>query len=247
MNCASPRPRGTDMGENGAQQTFNVHRATEIVRFMRKEPPAHYRIEIESFTSFLSSFPRHLQCIESTEFFVEGYKWILGIYPNDQGHLTLALQLNEPRDRFPVNAMCKFFIYNYQREMYLVVHGSQGLHFDDVLPLHGIQMLSVSDFTNVSNGFFLNDRCMFGVEVTILGIISKKAVLRALDIGRDNYNETWEIQNFSEFQKSDKVHSHQFSMGGRLWELVMYPRGCGKNWGKSLALFFGSVGLLRPY
>ncbi|GAB4830652.1 hypothetical protein Ancab_040193 [Ancistrocladus abbreviatus] len=238
MNYASARPRGTDMGANGAQQTFGVHHATEIVRFMRKEPPAHYRIEFESFTSFLSSFPQHLQCIESTEFVVEGNKWILGIHPNDQGHLTLALQLNEPCDRFPINAMCKFFIYNYQSQMYLVVHGSEALHFDDILRVRGIQMLLVSDFTNVSNGFFLNDRCMFGVEVTILGTTAKKTVLRALNIGRDNFKETWEIQNFQELSsESDEVHSHQFNMGGRLWKLVMYPRGCGKNWGKSLALF----------
>ncbi|GAB4856338.1 hypothetical protein Ancab_040483 [Ancistrocladus abbreviatus] len=207
-----------------------------IEGYIRKEPPAHYRLEIQSYTSFLSSFPEHLQVIESTEFLVEGYKWTLVIYPNDHDHVCLALQLKEPRDRFPVNAMCKFFTYDYRKGVYLVVHVAEALRFEEEIPRQGVRMLPVSVFTNMNYGFLLNDRCMFGVEVTILGTTAKNAVLSPLNIGRDNLKETWEIKNFSELLKSDEVHSHQFNMGGRLWKLVMYPRGCGESQGKSLAL-----------
>ncbi|GAB4856331.1 hypothetical protein Ancab_040480 [Ancistrocladus abbreviatus] len=227
------------MAAGGVQHSMlnGIHYPMETIINMRIEPPAHHRLEIQSYTTFLSSLPQHLQLIESTEFLVEGYKWILVIHPNDHDHVSLSLQLNEPRDRFPVNAMCRFFIYNYQRQMYLVVHGSEPLRFEDVLPRRGIQMLPVSVFTDTNNGYLLNDRCIFGVEVTILRTTAKKAVVSALNIGRDNFKETWEIQNFSELLKSDNGHPHQFNMGGRLWELVMYPRGWRENWGKSLALF----------
>ncbi|GAB4856359.1 hypothetical protein Ancab_040486 [Ancistrocladus abbreviatus] len=216
-----------------------IYDRMKVVNYKRKEPPAHYSLEIQSYRSFLSSFPFCPQNIESTEFLIEGYKWTLLIYPNDDhDDLCLVLRLNEPRDRFPVKAMCKFFLYDFERGMYLVVHGPEALRFEYEFPQHGVPMLPASDFTDANNGYLSHDRCMFGVEVTILRTTAKKAVLTALNIGRDNLKETWGIQNFRELSsESDVVHSHQFNMGGRLWKLVMYPKGYGENQGKSLALF----------
>ncbi|GAB4856357.1 hypothetical protein Ancab_040484 [Ancistrocladus abbreviatus] len=232
------------MGESGAQYTFKVHDSTKIVRSMRKEPPAHYRIEIDSFTSFQRALPMRRRFFKSTQFYVEGYRWVLSIYLNgkevDNGkdHISLYLQMaaNLGDGYSSINATCKFFIYDYIKKMYLVVQGLEVYRFDDIEIQQGIsRVLSLNDFTNASNGFLSNGRSMFGVEVTIVSATAQTANLRALNVWRDR-TFTWAIPNFSECLMYDYVDSDEFPRR-RSWRLQMHPKGWGKALGKGLSLY----------
>ncbi|GAB4852802.1 hypothetical protein Ancab_040562 [Ancistrocladus abbreviatus] len=223
----------------GAQYTFSVHDGTEIVRSVRKGPPIHYLFEIDSFESFRNTLAA--PNFDSTEFDVEGYR-VLSIYPNgkqeDNGkdHISLYLKLVEKLGHGrSINATYKFFIYDYRRKIYLVVQELQVQHFDDIENEQGIsRVLSLSNFTNTSNGFLMNDCCMFRVEVTTMNTIAQNACLRALNAQRDN-TFSWPIQHFSKLNEDE--YSDQFTMEGHSWKLLIHPRGFGSGKGKSLSMF----------
>ncbi|GAB4856319.1 hypothetical protein Ancab_040479 [Ancistrocladus abbreviatus] len=169
---------------------------------------------------------------------------ILRIYPNgkeeDNGedHVSLYLKLARSLDGCDVNATYKFFVYNYKRKMYLVVQGFEVQHFDDVEDIeHGIsRVLSLNDFLNPSNGFILNGRCKFGVEVTVMRPTARDACLLDLNVQRRS-RFTWPIRNFTESLMYDYLDSRPFTMEGRRWFLRMYPRGHGPGFEKSISIY----------
>ncbi|GAB4852012.1 hypothetical protein Ancab_040539 [Ancistrocladus abbreviatus] len=228
----------------GREYTFKVADPTEIIRSLRKEPPAHYLLEIDSFKSFELSLRNMSGYFESTIFDAEGYKWVMSINLRRWGdndatlyislHLKLVQKLGHGSS---VNATYKFFIYDYRRKIYLVVQGSEVQRFDDIQNEHGIsRVLSFSDFTNASNGFLVNGCCMFGVEIAVISTTAQNARLSALNAQRCN-KHTWVIPNFSECLMHECTCSSPFTKEGRSWELWVHPKGHGMGLGNSLSLY----------
>ncbi|GAB4852795.1 hypothetical protein Ancab_040559 [Ancistrocladus abbreviatus] len=117
--------------------------------------------------------------------------------------------------------------------------GLEVQRFDDIAKERGIsRVLSLSNFTNTSNGFLVNDHCMFGVEVSIISTIAQNARLRILNERRNNIF-TWPIQHFSEL--NNYAYSDQFTMEERSWRLLMYPGGYGSGEGNNLSLYLSLI------
>ncbi|GAB4838736.1 hypothetical protein Ancab_028279 [Ancistrocladus abbreviatus] len=70
------------MGDH-LQYTFKTDNSAEIKRLIRhgEQPPAHYKLDVDSFSRLTNSLSADAYFVESTEFSVGGYRWALQIYP----------------------------------------------------------------------------------------------------------------------------------------------------------------------
>ncbi|KAL9299546.1 putative MATH/TRAF domain-containing protein [Arabidopsis thaliana] len=86
------------------------------------------------------------------------------------------------------------------------------------------QVLSLKTFNDPENGYtFEGEQCEFGVDVMVASPITKWEVV-SFDEKLDILKFSWSVKDFSVLKEEFYV-SESFSMGGRLWDLQMYPKG----------------------
>ncbi|CAB4293035.1 unnamed protein product [Prunus armeniaca] len=122
-----------------------------ILRTFSDSMPTHYTFKIQSF----SLMSKHsLERYESEDFEAGGYKWKLAFYPNGnksknvKEHISLYLVLagaNGPQTCWEVYAAFRLFLLDQNNGKYL----------------------ALQDFTDASNGFLVDDACVFGAEVFV--------------------------------------------------------------------------------
>ncbi|GAB4838857.1 hypothetical protein Ancab_028396 [Ancistrocladus abbreviatus] len=114
------------------QYTFRIENPTEIIRSIRsgQQPPAHYKLDVDSFSLLPSSILVDSPYIESTEFSVGGYRWALQIYlngnknDNGDGHISIYLKLcDKLKSNFFINVIFRALIYDQERNKYLIIQG----------------------------------------------------------------------------------------------------------------------------
>jgi hypothetical protein len=87
--------------------------------------------------------------------------------------------------------------------------------FNKVKIEHGFtKFISLGTFKEPSNGYLLNDSCVFGAEIFVIRNTNKGDRLLLVQEPAHRFH-TWKIHNFSKLDK--KIFSHQFSAGGRKW------------------------------
>ncbi|XP_059462003.1 uncharacterized protein LOC132190997 [Corylus avellana] len=184
----------------------------------------------------------------SGQFEVEGYQWRLVLYPNGRknsngkGHISLYLEITDTKD-FPhgweVNVnIIKFFVFDQIRDKYLIIQDTN----ERVKRFHNLktewgfaQLLSHDILNDSSNGYLLDDTCVFGVEVLFIKGICKGESLYMICQPQRNYF-TWKIDNYTALK--DKVYfSEQFTVGGRKWKLRLEPEGSGIGLNTNLSLY----------
>ncbi|XP_050211398.1 BTB/POZ and MATH domain-containing protein 6-like [Mercurialis annua] len=154
----------------------------EISWKLRSLPPAHYIFKIENF-SLLSDIKA--ESFTSADFEVGGYKWKLSVYPggnkkkNGDGYISLYLVLSEfNKITFTkeVNVYFKLFVYDYTRDNYWAVQDGN----DKVRRFRGSKrewgfdkLISITDFKDDSNGYLVDDCCMFGAEILVIDNANK--------------------------------------------------------------------------
>ncbi|XP_059654708.1 MATH domain and coiled-coil domain-containing protein At3g58410-like [Cornus florida] len=198
----------------------NIIDAVELKRTLRDVHPSHYIFKIQSFSMLLKNIGNY----ESEVFEAGGYKWKLSFYPNgnkkrkgkDQYislYLAVSDTANLPSD-WEIIANFKLFVFDHLRDKYLTIEDAE-----PVRRFHGNKtewgfekFLSLKKFQNPSNGYLINDTCVFGAEVD-----------KFLDL-------------IEEYLRSD-----EFKIGGRSWKLSLYPKGNWKSKGKSLSLYLNLV------
>ncbi|WCJ17794.1 TRAF-like family protein [Euphorbia peplus] len=194
-----------------------------VIRELRDLPPIHYLFKIKNFSRFSNAKADHY---ESTDFEIGGFKWKLSVYPkgnkkvNETEHVSLYLVLSES-NLFPmnreVNVYLKLFVYNQIWDKYLTVQDAKGRvsrfrgmkkewGFDQLVPLHV--------FNDASNGYLINDCCVFGAEVFVLEGSSKGKCASAKELDRNSY--TWKIENVASMEE-ETYNSEEFVIGGLLW------------------------------
>ncbi|CAL5359403.1 unnamed protein product [Camellia sinensis] len=97
------------------------------------------------------------------------------------------------------------------------------------------QLLSLSTFSDPSNGYLVLDKCMFGANVFVLNYSSKAEFLsfKELDI-----IHTWKIEKFSSLD--DKfITSDVFTVESCEWISCLYPKGSSEEKNKHLSLYLG--------
>uniref|UniRef100_A0A5B7ADG4 MATH domain-containing protein n=1 Tax=Davidia involucrata TaxID=16924 RepID=A0A5B7ADG4_DAVIN len=220
--------------------------AVDVSRSLREVQPAHYLFKIESFSILLET---NIEEFESDDFEAGGYKWKLRFYPNGNkkrnvnGHISLYLVISDtktlPRG-WEVNIQFKLFVFDHIRDKYLTVQDGDG----SIRRFHGMktewgfdQLLSLDTFKDASNGYFLDDSCVFGAEVFVIKYAGRGECLSMIKQPNGNIY-TWKVRNFAAVS-NESLYSEEFITGERKWKLMVYPKGNANEKGKSLSLFLG--------
>ncbi|XP_059462004.1 uncharacterized protein LOC132190998 [Corylus avellana] len=218
--------------------------ATEIVRSTRDLPPAHYIFRIQNFSLLLEM--KQEKC-DFGQFEVGSYQWRLVLYPNGKtnsngnGHISLYLGIAGTNDLslgWEVNVNIRFFVYDQIRDKYLSVQDANGRvrRFHNLKTEWGFaQLLSHETLNDLSNGYLVDDTCVFGVEVFVIKATGKGESLSMINKPQKNYF-TWKIDKFADL-KDEVSYSEQFTVEGRKWKLQLYPKGIGRESIPFLSLF----------
>ncbi|XP_027349395.1 probable inactive serine/threonine-protein kinase fnkC [Abrus precatorius] len=208
----------------------------------RKAPPSQYTFKIISF-SWLSK--ASVQKFSSEEFEAGGHKWSLSIYPNGnskgggEGHVSIYLVLMDPSllpVDWEVNAIVNFSAYNFMNDEYVTTQDADVRRFHVLKTEWGIpNFIDIDTFNDPSNGYLMNDTCVFGAEVFVVKTTNKGDCLSMIH-GPATFSYTWKFNNFS-IAKLDKYESEPFAGGNYKWKLLLYPDGVVEGKGNSISLF----------
>ncbi|KAK4856780.1 hypothetical protein QYF36_021090 [Acer negundo] len=205
-----------------------------VARSISNAPPAHYTLKIQLFSLLVSTSG---QKYESAEFEAGGHKWKLVLHPNGnksrnvKDHLSLYLAMSNTSSLklgWEVHAIFRFFLLDQNKDNYLVVQDAllKEKRFHGLKLEWGIdQFLPLKTFNDASNGFLVEDTCVFGAEVFVV----KERVTgkgECLSMIKDplSIKHVWKIENFL---KSDTecFESKIFVAGDQKWKIQLYPKG----------------------
>ncbi|CAK9152279.1 unnamed protein product [Ilex paraguariensis] len=232
------------MGETSVHPFPNNDGAIEISRTLREVPPGDYLFQIKSFSLLSKAEEKRF---DSSDFESGGYKWKLCLYPtgyekeNGKGHISLYLAISEA-DTLPlgweVNVEFKLFVYDHIRDKYLTLQNADGRlrHFHRFKTEFGFaKLLSLDTFKDASNGYLIDDSCVFGAEVYVIKSTGRG---ECLSLKEETYfnSYAWEIKKISE-RKEKRLFSEPFTIGKHKWKILVYPEGHGSGKGKSLSVF----------
>ncbi|KAJ4840907.1 hypothetical protein Tsubulata_001100 [Turnera subulata] len=214
----------------------------------RKVPPADYLFRIESFSLIWESGLERLD----TKYFKSGdKKWKLSIHPGRKadvgGHVSLSLAIEEPSNSTPsweINVNVKFFVLDQIRGQYLIIPDAFGeeRRFDWMkLEWCFPNLISHDTMNDPSKGYLVNDCCVFGVEVFVLGN-TREGETFTLFKQPKNGLYAWRIDKYSTLG-SDCLYSPVFSAEGQQWKLMLYPKGNQNSDGKHLSIFLEWVNI----
>ncbi|VVA37118.1 PREDICTED: MATH [Prunus dulcis] len=212
--------------------SLNFDEQDGILRTISDAPPTHYTIKIQS----LSLLSKHsLEKYESGEFEAGGYKWKLVFYPNGNKrrnvteHISLNLVLagaNGPQTCWEVHAAFRLFLLDQNTGTYFALQEQNERRF------HGMKLdwgfdkfLSLKAFTDASNGFVVEDTCVFGAEVLVRKERSTcKGECLSMIKDAIMYKHVWKIDNFSKLN-AESYDSQTFIAGDQKWKIKLYPMG----------------------
>ncbi|TYG99652.1 hypothetical protein ES288_A10G212200v1 [Gossypium darwinii] len=219
----------------------------EVERSISDTAPCHYILKIQSF-SLLSK--NGIEKYESGEFQAGGYKWKLVLYPNGnrsrnvKEHLSLYLVFVDVSSLFrhglEVHADFRFFLLDQSKDNYLVVHDAKekSRRFHRLKHQWGFdQLIPIRSFNDVSNGYLLDDTCVFGAEVFITKETSSGRA-ECLSVMKDaiGCKHVWKIENFSKLE-SEYSESQAFFSGDQKWKIQLYPKGRRHGSGTHISLY----------
>ncbi|ONI27845.1 hypothetical protein PRUPE_1G107700 [Prunus persica] len=215
-----------------------------ILRSFSQSPPTHYTMKIQSF-SFL--YKNNVASIESGDFKAGGYKWKLRLYPNGYlkknvvDHISFYLVISGSayfQDGWELNAFFRLFLLDQIKGTYLVLEDAN----KKVKCFHGKmlysgfdQFIPLESFVDPSNGYLIDDTCVFGAEVFVS---EKSRIVRedCLSMIKNPvmYQHAWKIEKFSELKSG--YYSVAFKAGDYKWKILIYPKGYGLGKGSHLSL-----------
>ncbi|KAF3963818.1 hypothetical protein CMV_011832 [Castanea mollissima] len=184
----------------------------DISRSTSDSPTMHFTVKIKSF-SLLAKYS--MERYETGEFESGGYKWKLVIYPNGNKdknvteHISLYLAIEAADLRPPgweVHAIFRFFLYDQIRDNYLTIE-------------------------DASNGYLVDDTCVFGAEV----FVSKQRSMdkgECLELIKESITNkfAFRIENYSRLT-ADDYDSNSFNVGNYKWKIWLSPNGKGIGMG----------------
>ncbi|KAL6292873.1 hypothetical protein ACE6H2_001015 [Prunus campanulata] len=216
-----------------SMNNLNLDDQYGILRTFSDSMPTHYTFKIQSF----SLMSKHsLERYESEDFEAGGYKWKLAFYPNGnksknvKEHISLYLVLagaNGPQTCWEVYAAFRLFLLDQNNGKYLALQEEQKERCFHAIKLDwGFdQFLSQEAFTDASNGFLVDDACVFGAEVFVLKERSTcKGECLSMIKDAVMYKHVWKIENLSKLDE-ESYDSETFIAGDQKWKIEFYPKG----------------------
>ncbi|GLU05155.1 hypothetical protein SLE2022_222690 [Rubroshorea leprosula] len=161
---------------------------------------------------------------------------------NVKDHISLYLAIADTDSvnrSSEVRASFKLFLLDQNKDNYLVVNDAtekerrfRGLRnqwgFDQFLPLR--------TFNDVSNGYLVDDTCVFGAEVFVTKEMSTgKGEYQSMIKDATSSKHVWRIESFSSKQ-SECYDSQTFFSGDHKWKIQMYPKGRRHGLGSHISL-----------
>ncbi|XP_074347577.1 uncharacterized protein LOC141686441 [Apium graveolens] len=210
-----------------------------VVTYLRDAPPEHYSVKIESFTKFVSS---GVEKYESAKFDASGYTWKLVLYPNGngrrggRGHISLYLAIQK------TDSLClcweayvtyKMFVFDHNKDKYLTIQDDpvvqQIRRFHQAKKESGFdRLIPLETFNAATNGYLVDDSCVFGVEVYKVKCTGNGETVKVLEHPRE-VTFDWKICEFSKICKEklncQGINSEEFTDGECKWRLLLYPNG----------------------
>ncbi|XP_022760771.1 MATH domain and coiled-coil domain-containing protein At3g58370-like [Durio zibethinus] len=219
----------------------------EVARSISEESPSHYILKIQSFSLLIKN---GIEKYESGEFEAGGYKWKLLLYPNGnksknvKEHLSLYLLLADVssliRHSREVHAIFRFFLLDQSKDKYLIVHDAkeEDRRFHRLKHQWGFdEFIPIRMFNDVSNGYLLEDNCVFGAEVFVTKEMSSGKG-ESLSMIKDavSSKHVWKIENFSKLD-SECHESQEFFAGDQKWKIQLYPKGRRNGSGTHISMY----------
>ncbi|KAG5055857.1 hypothetical protein JHK85_008367 [Glycine max] len=169
----------------------------------------------------------------------------LSIYPTGntkgggEGHVSIYLVLMDssslPVD-WEVNAIVNFSAYNFIDDEYVATQDTNVRRFHVLKTEWGVaKFIDIDTFNDPSNGYLMDDTCVFGAEVFVVKTTTKGDCLSMIH-GPIPLSHSWKFDNFS-LAKLDKYESESFVGGNYRWKLILYPNGIVEGKGNSISLF----------
>ncbi|KAI9080347.1 hypothetical protein K1719_037741 [Acacia pycnantha] len=149
-------------------------------------PPCQCLFKIESFSTLSKA---SVENYTSEEFEAGGYQWTLSMYPtgnkkkDGQDHISAYLNLTvSSSSSFPVgwevNAIVNLFVYDFLRDECFSYQDASTRHFHNLQIEWGIsKFVDLVLFHDHSNGFQIEDACIFGAEIFVIKPPSKQEYL----------------------------------------------------------------------
>ncbi|GFP95327.1 ubiquitin carboxyl-terminal hydrolase 12 [Phtheirospermum japonicum] len=140
----------------------------------REASPAHLLVKIESFSLLHKC---GIEKYETRDFDAGNYKWRLIIHPKGHGpekdgeYISVYLAISDTNslpENWEVNAVFSIFILNQISGNYHYTPGKTTRRYFSMMTDWGFpKFISKKLFTNPSNGYLMDDNCVFGAEVFV--------------------------------------------------------------------------------
>ncbi|PSR86049.1 Ubiquitin carboxyl-terminal hydrolase [Actinidia chinensis var. chinensis] len=208
----------------------------------RDAPPTHYSLKIQSF-SLLSK--ASIEKYSSDMFEETDYKWKLSVYPTGnkerggQGHISMSLTLVDTSSLpagWEVKTIFNLLVFDQVQKKYFTPSDGKVMRFHAMKTEWDIpKFMDLKVFNDSSNGYLINDACVFGVDIFVLKQTRKGECLSMMeDAVTTNY--TWKIKSFSTYTR-DFYPSEAFTVGDHKWRIIIFPRGYGGGKGNSISMY----------
>ncbi|XVE74082.1 hypothetical protein DITRI_Ditri11bG0170600 [Diplodiscus trichospermus] len=181
---------------------------SEIVRYKRDIPPAHYSFKVESSSLLLDT---KAEKIESGGWF--------STQINGKDYISLYLAIEETKSlphRWEVNAELKLFVFDQKENNYLTIQDS---HDGGIKRFHEMKtewgfakLIPLETFKDICNyGYLYDGCCVFGAEVFVIkpsGKYERVSMVKNPDHG----TFTWTLEKFSTMEENT-YFSKAFTIG----------------------------------
>ncbi|KAK9934083.1 hypothetical protein M0R45_021240 [Rubus argutus] len=217
-----------------------------VLRSVSDSPPTHYTVKIQLFSLLAENYAEKVY--ESREFEAGGYKWRLVLYPNGnerrnvEDHISIYLEMvgtDSLETGWEVYVAFRLFLLDQNKRLYSVFEDAftkQKCYNAAMLDAAGFdQLIAVEDFNDSSNGYLVDDTCVFGAEVFVCKErrTGKGECLARIEKARMS-KHVWKIHNFSSFRA---LESKVFHAGGYKWFIKLYPNGTATGKDSHLSLY----------
>ncbi|XP_031097609.1 probable inactive serine/threonine-protein kinase fnkC [Ipomoea triloba] len=211
-----------------------------IVRTISDAPPSHYVVKIQSVSLLKNNIDQYV----SDAFDAGGYKWKLVVHPSGNknkkvtDHISLYIKLADTSNLHPgweVHAVIRMFLYDQKKDNYYVVQDAEEKtrRFRAMKVEWGHdRFIALTEFYNASNGYWVDDVCVFGVEVSVrkeIKLPGRDCLTLIQNPVEDNLS--WEIKELN-FRK-DCYESNAL----QYWKIRIYPKGLDGGKGTHVSVY----------
>ncbi|XP_010686526.2 uncharacterized protein LOC104900727 [Beta vulgaris subsp. vulgaris] len=235
----------------GRNYDFDFTDPSKPVRTFRSRRPCHFIFEIESYDELVASLKKANKfSFETPEFSTGNEKWTMCFYPEGnvakggKGYISMYVkrQKNSAGRNKEINVAIKFFILDQTSGEYLVIEDLGEKHFDVRGKEWGIaQALEFKHFKNPDNGFYVDNSCTIGAEISITSTephYSKMSHVTTISRSTFNIIKLGPFDNNTpEPVDSNITFVTSFDGEPYTWKLQLYREGYGSGNGTHFSLY----------